>query len=360
MFDDAHSNAGSSQYVKTSGPTCCAVSGFCKASFSFTVRANTFSRARPLTRCAYCLFEQRPDSTLTSEGGAQILLALLELARPNNPNTPLLGTPKPQPSPVLFPPTPAASPSLPSEAYSAPAQAELPTQLALAVLDTLLCGLVDHPKNMRTFESVGGLGAIVRVLKDKSVSQAVRCVEVVLLTSCLKRSPRSHRHCTAPAGSRSSRCSSFTSCRKRLLPRRPPPISTRSQHRTQRLRPSTRTSWPTLSSFPTSSPAQPTLFPKRPSNRAFVHHRPLPLARDERVPLSRRARVLPPAPLDCQSAPILVRVTGCRRQPHRVATMLDITATLWNVAELLAHREDDGRQPSDRRSHRTLLRRRLK
>ncbi|GAA5969004.1 hypothetical protein JCM8115_000274 [Rhodotorula mucilaginosa] len=111
----------------------------------------------------------------------EILLALLELARPNNPNTPLLGTPKPQPSPVLFPPTPAASPSLPSEAYSAPAQAELPTQLALAVLDTLLCGLVDHPKNMRTFESVGGLGAIVRVLKDKSVSQAVRIKVIEML-----------------------------------------------------------------------------------------------------------------------------------------------------------------------------------
>lgn len=107
----------------------------------------------------------------------QILLALLELTRPNNPNTPLLGTPKPQPSPILFPPTPAASPSLPRESDSAHAHAEQPTQLALVVLDTLLCGLVDQPKNMRTFESAGGLGAIVRVLKDKSVSQAVRCVE---------------------------------------------------------------------------------------------------------------------------------------------------------------------------------------
>ncbi|KWU41446.1 hypothetical protein RHOSPDRAFT_36981 [Rhodotorula sp. JG-1b] len=115
----------------------------------------------------------------THEKEVQILLALLELTRPNNPNTPLLGTPKPQPSPILFPPTPAASPSLPRESDSAHAHAEQPTQLALVVLDTLLCGLVDQPKNMRTFESAGGLGAIREVPALMSPSDGIYRIKVI-------------------------------------------------------------------------------------------------------------------------------------------------------------------------------------
>ncbi|GAA5885048.1 hypothetical protein JCM3774_003458 [Rhodotorula dairenensis] len=109
------------------------------------------------------------------------LLAVLDLARPNDPDTPLLGTPRPQPSPVLFPPTPASSPSLQSESYAETVQVELCTRLSLAVLDVLLCGLVDRPENMRTFENVGGLAAIVKVLKDKTVSQNVRIKVIEVL-----------------------------------------------------------------------------------------------------------------------------------------------------------------------------------
>lgn len=61
--------------------------------------------------------------------------------------------------------------------------------LALAALDTLLCALVDRPKNMRAFEEVGGLKAIVGVLKDKNVGQVVRLVSFYLF--CILRLPSS-------------------------------------------------------------------------------------------------------------------------------------------------------------------------
>ncbi|POY70841.1 hypothetical protein BMF94_6254 [Rhodotorula taiwanensis] len=110
------------------------------------------------------------------------LLMLLDLARPAHPHTPLLATPKPHPSPVLFPSTPTASPRLDSASSASPlASAEIATQVSLAALDALLCGLVDRPKNMRAFEAVGGLGAIVRVLKDKGVAQSVRIKVIELL-----------------------------------------------------------------------------------------------------------------------------------------------------------------------------------
>ncbi|EGU13457.1 Proteophosphoglycan ppg4 [Rhodotorula toruloides ATCC 204091] len=100
------------------------------------------------------------------------------MSRPDHPNSPLLSSPKPAPSPVLFPPSPFSSPNL----ASANAPPVLPmTQLALAALDTLLCALVDRPKNMRKFEEIGGLPAIVKVLKDKNVPQAVRIKVVELL-----------------------------------------------------------------------------------------------------------------------------------------------------------------------------------
>lgn len=115
---------------------------------------------------------------------------LLDLARPAHPHTPLLATPKPHPSPVLFPSTPTASPRLDSASSASPlASAEIATQVSLAALDALLCGLVDRPKNMRAFEAVGGLGAIVRVLKDKGVAQSVRCVLLMLIS--LSRSAKS-------------------------------------------------------------------------------------------------------------------------------------------------------------------------
>lgn len=107
---------------------------------------------------------------------AQILLALLDLSRPNEPTTPLLATPRPQPSPVMFPSTPAASPRLGSGSGANLPSEDVKTQVAIAVLDALLCGLVDRPRNTRAFEAANGLAAIVRVLKDKSIAQNVRSV----------------------------------------------------------------------------------------------------------------------------------------------------------------------------------------
>ncbi|BGO97252.1 hypothetical protein JCM10021v2_000895 [Rhodotorula toruloides] len=125
------------------------------------------------------LLLHRPSQRLFARTSSlEYLLAVLDMSRPDHPNSPLLSSPKPAPSPVLFPPSPFSSPNL----ASANAPPVLPmTQLALAALDTLLCALVDRPKNMRKFEEIGGLPAIVKVLKDKNVPQAVRIKVVELL-----------------------------------------------------------------------------------------------------------------------------------------------------------------------------------
>ncbi|KAJ8296370.1 Cell division control protein 14 [Rhodotorula toruloides] len=125
------------------------------------------------------LLLHRPSQRLFArKSSLEYLLAVLDMSRPHPPNSPLLSSPKPAPSPVLFPPSPFSSPNL----ASATAPSVLPTtQLALAALDTLLCALVDRPKNMRKFEENGGLSAIVKVLKDKNVPQAVRIKVVELL-----------------------------------------------------------------------------------------------------------------------------------------------------------------------------------
>lgn len=110
---------------------------------------------------------------------------MLELSRPSiGLKTPLPSpSASPQPSPILFPESPAF---LHQSSPFASAQAERPPspaagqQLAIAALDTLLCALVDRPKNMRAFEELGGLTSIVKVLKDRHVAQPVRFVEVFL------------------------------------------------------------------------------------------------------------------------------------------------------------------------------------
>ncbi|BGP29543.1 hypothetical protein JCM10296v2_001282 [Rhodotorula toruloides] len=135
--------------------------------------------ARCLKLIQGLLLLHRPSQRLFARTSSlEYLLAVLDMSRPDHPNSPLLSSPKPEPSPVLFPPTPISSPNL----ASASAPPVLPTtQLALAALDTLLCALVDRPKNMRKFEEIGGLSAIVKVLKDKNVPQAVRIKVVELL-----------------------------------------------------------------------------------------------------------------------------------------------------------------------------------
>ncbi|ORY80764.1 hypothetical protein BCR35DRAFT_304345, partial [Leucosporidium creatinivorum] len=110
----------------------------------------------------------------------EYVLAVLDFSRPSAMSSPLLSSAPANPSPVLFPPSPTPSasspnPSAPNRPAINPAQSS-PTALSLVALDTLLCALVDRPKNMRVFEQVGGLAGIVKVLKDKSVAQVVRWV----------------------------------------------------------------------------------------------------------------------------------------------------------------------------------------
>ncbi|BGP37257.1 hypothetical protein JCM10449v2_001162 [Rhodotorula kratochvilovae] len=94
----------------------------------------------------------------------RLFQGLLLLHRPSQRLFARRSSLEPFPSPVLFPPTPLSSPNL-----------------AQAALDALLCALVDRPGNLRVFEDIGGLAAIVKVLKDKSVAQPVRIKVIELL-----------------------------------------------------------------------------------------------------------------------------------------------------------------------------------
>ncbi|GAA5973726.1 hypothetical protein JCM11641_005102 [Rhodosporidiobolus odoratus] len=114
----------------------------------------------------------------------EYLLAVLDMTRPSQPFSPSLSSPKPFPSPVIFPASPSLSASSPMQSgptATHQAEAAAANQLALAALDTLLCALVDRPKNMRVFEELGGLDQIVKVLKDKGAAQVVRIKVIELL-----------------------------------------------------------------------------------------------------------------------------------------------------------------------------------
>lgn len=117
----------------------------------------------------------------------QYLVAVLELSRPSIALKTPLPSPSasPQPSPVLLPDSPAflhqSSPFASAQAERPPSPA-VEQQLAIAALDTLLCALVDRPKNMRAFEELGGLTSIVKVLKDRHVAQPVRFVKLCFFT----------------------------------------------------------------------------------------------------------------------------------------------------------------------------------
>lgn len=102
----------------------------------------------------------------------QYLLALLDLYRPSHLHSPLLAPLSPHTTPIQLPPrtpTTAGSPSIPAARGSA-----FTEKILLSTLDVVLCALVDRPRNVRMFEAAGGLGAVVRVLKDKSVPHKVR------------------------------------------------------------------------------------------------------------------------------------------------------------------------------------------
>ncbi|GAA5912883.1 hypothetical protein JCM6882_009505 [Rhodosporidiobolus microsporus] len=142
--------------------------------------------ARALRLFQGLLLLHRPSQRLFARRcSLEYLLAVLDMTRPSHPFSPALSSPKPFPSPVIFP----SSPSFPSPNLSDREGVQPPpvatttaaTQLALATLDTLLCALVDRPKTMRTFEELGGLDAAVKILKDKSASQVVRIKVIELL-----------------------------------------------------------------------------------------------------------------------------------------------------------------------------------
>ncbi|BGP13302.1 hypothetical protein JCM10213_001510 [Rhodosporidiobolus nylandii] len=138
--------------------------------------------ARALRLLQGLLLLHRPSQKLFARRSSlEYLLAVLNFTRPTAPFSPALSSPKPFPSPVIFPSSPSlASPNL-NSASSPPGQSTAAPQLALAALDTLLCALVDRPKNMRVFEELGGLDTLVKILKDKSLAQVVRIKVIELL-----------------------------------------------------------------------------------------------------------------------------------------------------------------------------------
>src|SRR5258706_12256494 len=69
---------------------------------------------------------------------------------------------------VSMPSTPTKSSHLSSTASKAASSSPSPT-LSSAIIDTLLCILVDSPEGLRLFEEVGGLDAVVRTLKRAGV-----------------------------------------------------------------------------------------------------------------------------------------------------------------------------------------------
>ncbi|SGZ08925.1 BQ5605_C030g10825 [Microbotryum silenes-dioicae] len=147
------------------------------------------------------LLMHRPSRALFVRRSAlQSLLAVLDLSRPSHVSSPLLSHPPASPSPIHFPsPSTSHHPTIPRTPHNPPSSLSTsppnrttphsngpnptndPSQLSLAALEALLCALVDRPENMRTFEQVGGLATIVRLLKDKTVGQSVRIKVIELL-----------------------------------------------------------------------------------------------------------------------------------------------------------------------------------
>ncbi|GAA6061753.1 hypothetical protein JCM10212_000733 [Sporobolomyces blumeae] len=130
------------------------------------------------------LLHRRSQRLFARKASLEYLVAVLDLARPSSVSTPL-ASPRstPLPSPVLFPTSPAFHHDVEPHYLPPPESGSASTgqHLAIAALDTLLCALVDRPKNMRAFEEMGGLASIVRVLKDKGAAQPVRIKVIELL-----------------------------------------------------------------------------------------------------------------------------------------------------------------------------------
>ncbi|KAL8291950.1 hypothetical protein RQP46_002208 [Phenoliferia psychrophenolica] len=158
------------------------------------------------------LLHRRSQRLFARRATLEYMLTILQHSRSSS----LLGSPSfppTTPSPVLLPPSPSPSSSSSSHSRtSSPSRSSSPllsspNSLALTALDTLLCALVDRPRNMRAFEAVGGLGAIVKVLKDKSVAQVVRIKAIeILYFYLLPERPPSTRRSTSSSSSSASSC----------------------------------------------------------------------------------------------------------------------------------------------------------
>ncbi|GAA5902823.1 hypothetical protein JCM5296_002890 [Sporobolomyces johnsonii] len=128
------------------------------------------------------LLHRRSQRLFVRRASLEYVLAVLDLVRLSHPPSPLPSA-TPLASPVVFPASPAFRTSDPFAASAATENTAAvgAVHLALAALDTLLCALVDRPKNMRAFEEIGGLTSIVKVLKDRNVAQVVRIKVIELL-----------------------------------------------------------------------------------------------------------------------------------------------------------------------------------
>ncbi|GAA5901968.1 uncharacterized protein JCM6883_000453 [Sporobolomyces salmoneus] len=170
------------------------------------------------------LLLHRPSQRLFARRSSlEYLVAVVELTRASTHSTTTpLASPhaSPHPSPVLFPSSPAfhqQSDPLQSAQANAANSIEAQQRLAIAALDTLLCALVDRPKNMRAFEESGGLETIVKVLKDRNVAQPVRIKIIEILyyyllpETELSRSHGSTPSSTYSAGSYPSSAESLSS-----------------------------------------------------------------------------------------------------------------------------------------------------
>jgi len=80
----------------------------------------------------------------------------------------------PQPANLDVEPASPASPTQPPS----PANPPTTTSLPLAVVDALLCILVDAPRAIRSFEELKGLEVIVKCLKKAGLPKDVRCANL--------------------------------------------------------------------------------------------------------------------------------------------------------------------------------------
>ncbi|WWC92620.1 uncharacterized protein L201_007579 [Kwoniella dendrophila CBS 6074] len=105
-----------------------------------------------------------------------------------------------------------------------PAITENSKAIAYTILEMLFCVLVDSPKNARTYEKLGGLEAVVRVLKGTGVTKDVRmkCIEFLYFYLL----PEQNEPQRVVSSSSTSSSSSHSSNESSLFP--PSPLSSQN------------------------------------------------------------------------------------------------------------------------------------